>query len=104
MITVITKFILPSPVSHDEARAIFLNTAPNYQGIKGLFRKTYFYSEDGTTVGGIYLWNSKEEAQAVYTKEWFAFVHEKYGTEVTITYLESPVVVDNITNEILVDE
>ena len=40
----------------------------------------------------------------MYTEEWFRFVREKYGTEATVTYFESPVVVDNVTHEILTDK
>ena len=101
MIVAITKFVLPDPITSDEARKIFLSTAPTYQGVSGLFRKTYLYSEDGVTVGGVYLWNSRQEAEAMYTEEWFTFVREKYGTEATVTYFESPVAVDNVTHEIL---
>ena len=104
MITVITNFVLPKPITCDEARKIFLGTAPNYQGVSGLVRKTYLYSEDGVTVGGVYLWNSRQEAEKMYTEEWFTFVRKKYGTEATVTYFESPVVVDNATHEILADE
>ena len=104
MITAITKFVLPKPITCDEARKIFLSTAPNYQSVNGLVRKTYIYSDDGVTVGGIYLWNSREEAEKMYTEEWFAFVQEKYGTEATVTYFESPVMVDNATHVIFTDE
>jgi len=104
LITVITNFILPKSITCDEARKIFSSTAPNYQGVSGLLRKTYIYSEDGVTVGGVYLWNSRQEAEAMYTEEWFRFVREKYGTEATVTYFESPVVVDNVTHEILTDK
>jgi hypothetical protein len=61
-------------------------------------------SEDGATVGGIYLWNSRSEAEAVYTASWRAFVREKYGTDPTVSYFESPVMVDNVTQQILADE
>jgi hypothetical protein len=104
LITTITKFVLPNPITYDEARDIFLSTSPNYQGVSGLLRKTYIYSEDGVTVGGVYLWNSRQEAEAMYTEEWFTFVREKYGTEATVTYFESPVVVDNMMHEILTDK
>lgn len=104
MITTITKFTLPEPITCDEARKIFLSTAPNYQRVNGLLRKNYIYAEDGVTVGGVYLWNSRQDAEAMYTEEWFAFVREKYGTEASVTYFESPVVVDNVTHEILADE
>ena len=57
MITALTTFTLPKPITREEARSIFLSTAPKYQGVQGLFRKTYVLSQDGVTVGGVYLWN-----------------------------------------------
>jgi hypothetical protein len=104
MITVITNFRLPEPITRDEARRIFLSTAPKYQGVLGLVRKVYVLSPDGTTAGGIYLWNSRAEADAMYTESWRDFVREKYGTEPSVTYFDSPVVVDNVTHEVLSDE
>lgn len=104
MITVMTTFQLPAPITRDEARRIFLSTAPTYQDVPGLFRKCYVLSEDGKTAGGIYLWNSRAEAEAMYTDSWREFVREKYRTEPTVTYFHSPVVVDNTTQEILTDE
>jgi hypothetical protein len=101
MITVFTTFTLPKPLTLEEARSIFLSTAPKYQGVQGLFRKTYVLSLDGATAGGVYLWNSRAEADALYTASWRAFVREKYGTEPTVTYFESPVVVDNVTGQVL---
>ena len=104
MITVITAFQLPKPITRDEARRIFLSTAPKYQGVAGLVRKCYVLSQDGNLVGGIYLWLSRAEADAMYTESWKDFVRQKYGTEPSLTYFDSPVVVDNVTNEILSDE
>ena len=104
MITAITTFALPKPITREEARSIFLSTAPKYRDMPGLFRKVYVLSEDGATVGGLYLWNSRSEAEAVYTESWRSFVREKYGTEPTVTYFDSPVVVDNVTRQVLADE
>jgi hypothetical protein len=104
MITVFTTFALPKPITRDEARSIFLSTAPKYRGVPGLLRKTYVLSQDGLTAGGVYLWNSKAEAEALYTQSWRTFVREKYGTEPTLTWFESPVVVDNVTEQILSDD
>ena len=103
MITVIATYQLPKPIARDEARRIFLSTAPRYQDVPGLVRKYYVLSQDGNSVGGIYLWNSRAEADALYTESWRAFVREKYGTDPSLTYLDSPVVVDNLTHEILSD-
>jgi hypothetical protein len=104
MIIAITTFQLPKPLSRDEARRIFLSTAPKYQGLAGLLRKHYMLSEDGMTVGGVYLWNSRSEAESMYTESWRAFVREKYRTDPTVTYFECPVVVDNVAKQVFTDD
>ena len=104
MITVITTFQLSKPITREEARNIFLSTAPKYQGVAGLFRKCYVLSQDGNAAGGIYLRNSRAEAEAMYTESWRVFVRERYGADPSVTYFDSPVVVDNLTHEILSDE
>ncbi|MGF6306311.1 hypothetical protein ABIB82_000269 [Bradyrhizobium sp. i1.8.4] len=104
MITAVTTFRLPRPITPEEARSIFLGTAPIYRGIPGLFRKTYVLSEDGMTAGGIYFWNSRAEAEALYTDAWRARAREKYGADPTVTYFESPVVVDNVAETISSDD
>lgn len=101
MITAMATFKLPKPLTLDEARKIFLSTAPKYQDVPGLIRKYYVLSQDGSTVGGIYLWNSQAEAEAMYSESWRAFVREKYNTDPTVTYMDCPVVVDNVSHEIL---
>lgn len=104
MIIAMTAFKLPQPITTEEARRVFLGTAPTYQGVPGLFKKHYVLSEDGGTAGGVYLWNSREEAEALYTNAWRAFVAEKYGTEPTVTFFDSPVTVDNLAQQVLADE
>ena len=101
MITVIAEFKLPKPMSTEQARETFLSTAPKYLGMPGLIRKYYFLASDGAKAGGIYLWQSREQADRLYTDEWKAFVRDKYGSDPTLTYLETPVVVDNVVNEII---
>jgi len=103
MITAMTAFTLRKPITREEARSIFLSTAPTYRGVQGLFRKVYLLSQDGVTADGVYLWNSRLAADAMYTDAWRAFVREKYGTDPTVTYFESPVVVDNVAQQIITD-
>lgn len=104
MITTITTFQLPKPITREEARSIFLGSAPNYQNVAGLLHKSYILSEDGSTAGGIYLWNSRADAEAMYTESWKDYIRQKYGTDPSVTYFDSPVVVDNLTHEIHSDK
>ena len=101
MITVIAEFRLPRPMTAAQARETFMSTAPKYQGMGGLLRKYYFLSQDGSKAGAIYLWQSREDADRLYTDEWKAFVRGKYGNDPSLTYLECPVIVDNLTGEIV---
>ena len=103
MVTAIVQFKIPAPRSQEQAKEVFMSTAPKYQEAQGLIRKYYLLSEDGGTVGGVYLWKSREDAESLYTKEWKNFIKEKYGGEPSIVYFHSPVVVDNLTKEIIRD-
>lgn len=101
MIVAIVTFKLPRPAALAEITETFKSTAPRYRGLPGLLRKNYFLSEDGQRAGGIYVWESKAHAEAVYTPQWRATVTEKYGTEPEIVYLHSPVMVDNTAGAIV---
>ena len=101
MITAFVQFKRPQPLSREKAREIFLTTAPKYREMEGLIRKYYMLSQDGETAGGVYLWNSQEDALRLYTAEWKTFIFDKYGALPSVTFFESPVVVDNTTGEII---
>lgn len=104
MIIALTTFRLPKPVTRQEALDIFRSTAPKYQGVPGLLKKHYVLSDDGATVGGVYLWNTRADAEAKFTPAWREFVRGKYGTEPDVTYLDSPLTVDNVANQVFIDE
>ena len=95
MILALVQFELDDPVSLDEATEMFRGSAPKYEGLPGLKRKHYLRSEDGKTVGGAYIWDSRAAAEAVYNENWKAFVTGKYGAPPVITYFDNPVIVDN---------
>ncbi len=103
MITAFVQFKLPQPITRDRARELFSNTAPKYREVQGLIRKYYILSEDGGIGGGVYLWKSRADAERLYTDEWKKFIVEKYGTEPSVQYFASPVIVDNLSGEILTD-
>ena len=95
MITAIVQFSLPKPISLEEAARAFKSTAPKYQGLQGLVRKYYLRSEDGRRAGGVYLWETRTAAEAVYNGEWKARVKQLYGSEPEISWFDTPVIVDN---------
>ena len=101
MITALVQFKLPEPLTRDKAKEVFSSTAPKYREVHGLIRKYYLLSEDGGTAGGVYLWKSRKDAEQLYNDDWKEFIMEKYGSEPSVTYFDSPVVVDNLVGEIL---
>ncbi|MEJ2120050.1 MAG: monooxygenase [Alphaproteobacteria bacterium] len=98
MITAIVRFKMPEGTTLEEATKMFEASAPNYRGLDGLVRKYYLYGE-GAAAGGAYLWESREQAEKVYTAEWKAMMKERYGMEPTVEFFDSPVIVDNTTSQ-----
>lgn len=91
----IVSFRLPQQQTLEQATATFQSTAPKYLNLPGLLRKNYFLTEDGMRAGGVYVWESRQAAERMYTPEWKAFVRGKYGSEPEIVYVDTPVMVDN---------
>lgn len=96
MITTLVQFALSEPISLAEATRRFESSAPKYRNLPGLIRKCYVRAEDGRSVGGIYLWESRAAAEAVYNGEWRERVEKLYGVKPTIAWFDTPVVVDNL--------
>ena len=94
MIVAIVRFPLPAGMTAEQARASFEASAPSYQGLPGLQRKYYLRTEDGREGGGVYLWESRAAADAVYDDAWRARLAERFGAEPRVEYLDCPVVVD----------
>ena len=93
MITALVQFPLPKTLSAKDAKALFEGSAPKYKDLPGLVRKYYLFGEG--VGGGCYLWESREAAEKVYSAEWRKMIKERYGAEPTITYYETPVIVEN---------
>lgn len=104
MIAAIVQFKLPEPTTRGKAQRLFWDSAPKYRKVQGLIRKYYLLSGDGTTAGGVYLFNSREDAERLYTHEWKNYIVDKYGGKPSFAYFEVPVVVDNLVGEIIQDK
>jgi hypothetical protein len=97
MITAIVRFPLPASVTLAQATDLFHGSAPKYRDLPGLVRKYYLFDEQSHVGGGVYLWESRAAAEAVYTPAWRKMLAERYGAEPEISYFESPVIVDNVS-------
>lgn len=93
VIVTVVRFPMDPAQPADAVRSSFEASAPAYQAVPGLMRKHFLRAEDGSAGGGVYLWESREAAEAWYTPEWVARVSQKFGVP-QIDYFESPVTVD----------
>lgn len=97
MIVAIVNFTFPQPMSLEAAATAFESSAPSYQHVAGLRRKHYLLATDGLSGGGVYLWDSQAEAEALYDQAWSERIEARYGAAPTVTYFHSPVTVDPIS-------
>lgn len=95
MITALVQFKLTTPITQDEAQALFEANAPHFHQIPGLIRKYFLRSQTGDTVGGVYLWKSPEDAERFYSDGFIESTIKQFGVKPSITYFETPVIVDN---------
>ena len=103
MTTSITRFQLPPGVPIEAIKNGFREVAPKFKEPSGLLRKYFLISEDGKTGGGVYLWKSMEQARTFSEGVIRGMIKEKFKVEPSIEYFDSPVVVDNVTSEIIDD-
>ena len=97
MVVVRVLFPINTP-DIDGLKKKMLDTASKYEGLDGLTRKYYVMTDDQKQAGGIYLWESREKAQAWYNEEWTRYMTEAWGQAPLVEYLDCPIVVDNETN------
>ena len=88
----------------DKAAAIegSKKSAPIYREVRGLIRKDYLSGQEGG--GGVYLWESREAAEAWFNDEWWGWIEDRFGARPTLTYFDHYLTVDNKIGEVRVDD
>ena len=98
-----TIFPLPAGVPTEAIKNGFLEVAPRFKQPPGLVRKYFLISEDGKTGGGVYLWDSMEQARTFSEGMLRPMIKDKFKVDPSIEYYDAPVIVDNLTSEIISD-
>ena len=101
MTTAIIQFRLPPGAPTDAVKNGFHEAAPFFRGPPGLLRKYFLLSEDGAIGGGVYLWDSPQRARDFSEATVRPMIKQKFNVDPAITYFETPVVVDNVSSQIL---
>lgn len=103
MITAIVRYKLPASIKRADCLAHFHKIAPNFGGFKGLIRKQFIWSEDGTA-GGVYQWATIADAKAFYQGSWLDGIIERYGSYPTVEYFVTFAVYDAQTDKVTYTE
>ncbi len=94
MITAIVRYQLPASIDRAACRAHFIKISKDFGGAAGLIRKQFIWSETGTA-GGVYQWESIEQARAFYQGPWLDGILERYGMYPQIEYFTTFAITDN---------
>ena len=94
MITATVRYKLPPHIDRAACRAHFHKIAPDFRDAKGLISKHFIWSESGWA-GGVYQWETLEDAKAFYGGPWLDGIFERYGMRPQIEFYEVFAVTDN---------
>jgi len=103
MITAFITFKLPAGTMREDVMGAFRTSVEQLKNHPGLIRKYYLYDEETNTAGGVYLWESRAAADALYTDAWLEMITERYGCPPEITWFETPVVLDNAAGGVVTE-
>jgi hypothetical protein len=87
MITATVRYQLPPHIDPAACREHFHKIAPGFQHVKGLISKHFIWSESGWA-GGVYQWETREDAEVFYSGTWLDGIVERYGMRPQIEYYE----------------
>ncbi len=102
MITAFSRFRLPPGLNREQILADIQHSLPMYKGRDGLIRKYICIDIEQGVGTGVYLWNDRAKAEAFFAIA-RAKIKEQTGSEPEISYMDTPVVVDNLTGEVAID-
>lgn len=103
MITEIVLFDLPAGMTREKMIALFRESIPRWQQNPDMIRKHMVYDLKSGKGGGVYLWNSVDEARRWHDESFRARVLAAFGSAPTYQYFETPVIVDNAAHDVMVE-
>jgi len=94
VITATVRYKLPPQIDYAACREHFHEIAPGFREVKGLISKHFILSEGGWA-GGVYQWESFEDAKAFYSGPWLDGIVQRYGMHPHIDFYEVLALTDN---------
>ncbi|MFM2042524.1 MAG: hypothetical protein RLY86_1100 [Pseudomonadota bacterium] len=102
MITVFSKYPLRPGLTREQAIAEIQETIHVYKDRPGVIRKYICLDWDRRVGYGVYLWSDRALAEKFYEMA-RPIIARQVGAEPEITFLDTPIIVDNASGEVIVD-
>jgi hypothetical protein len=94
MITAIVLYDLPENIGLEECRKHFTAIAPDFLKAPGFVRKQFICLREGGVAGGVYMWETREAAEAFYSGPWQEGIIARYGNAPRIQLFETVALTD----------
>jgi hypothetical protein len=103
MITAIVTAPIPDGFTSETYAEGVKGNVERFRTIPGLVRKNFLFSAEEGLAGGVYLWETREAADACYAEggTWREVFTSIFGVQPQIRFFDTPVVVDNKVGEIV---
>ena len=95
MILELVTFKNPPGLARDKELEGARSVVPKWRANPDLLRKHFLRSEDGATGGAVYVWKSREAAEAAHGPGWRASVKARTGSDPTCQYFDLLILLDN---------
>ena len=100
MVIVLVTFKVDKEITDSILKEKFLETSPIYKDTHGLIRKNYICDISQNLAGGVYCFNTIENAKNWFDEERIKWITDRYSTP-DIKFYDNPVIVDNIADKII---
>ena len=100
MIIVIVTFKISPDVTESTLKDKFMESSGLYKDTPGLIRKNYLSDVKNNTAGGVYCFDTLENAQNWFDDKRIDWLTKRYSKP-EINFYDNPIVIDNISNEII---
>lgn len=104
MYTVLVKYELPEARPREAMMEGFKAAEPMFRSAPKLIRKYFCYDEAAHTGHSVYLWESKEAAQAFFNDKFIEQFRAKFGATPELLMLDTLMVVDNASECTVINE
>ncbi len=95
MITEIVTFEIRKEMGREQVIALFEESAKSWRAHPKLYAKNYLYDAEAGIAGGVYTWDSVDDARDAHGDAFLARIEETFGSTPRFQYFETPVIVRN---------